>query len=51
VTVRVTTVPTESVTETVKVLVPAEVAVPLMTPVEAFKENPAGRLPEVTANL
>ena len=43
----------ESVTVTVKLIVPVTfpVGVPEMAPVEAFKLNPAGRLPVVTAQL
>ena len=38
----------ESVTFTVKDEVPVAVGVPLITPVEALSDSPAGRLPEVT---
>ena len=40
----------ESVTVTVKLSVPTNVpvGVPEITPVEAFNDNPAGRLPVVT---
>ena len=40
----------ESVTVTVKLSVPTKVpvGVPEMTPVEAFKDKPEGRLPVVT---
>ena len=40
----------ESVTVTVKVKVPVEVGVPPMLPA-AFSDNPAGRLPDVTAQV
>src|ERR1022692_1251070 len=43
----------ESVTVTVKLSVPTNVpvGVPEITPVEAFSDNPAGRLPTVTDHL
>ncbi len=43
----------ESVKVTVNVVVPVNVpvGVPEMTPVEAFKLNPAGKLPVVTAQV
>jgi uncharacterized protein YqfA (UPF0365 family) len=37
-----------SVTCTVRLLVPASVGVPLITPVEASRLRPVGRLPSVT---
>lgn len=42
----------ESVTVTVKLMVPTSVpvGVPLIAPVDAFRERPAGRLPVVTAH-
>jgi hypothetical protein len=40
-----------SVTRTVKLDVPEAVGVPLMTPVDEPKLNPAGRLPETTDQL
>jgi hypothetical protein len=43
--------PTASVTVTVKVLFPTAVGVPEITPVAAFKLNPAGIAPLVTAQL
>ena len=36
----------ESVTTAVKLNVPLAVGVPEMTPLEGFKDRPAGRLPE-----
>src|SRR5271165_6242107 len=41
----------ESVTFTVKFVVPAAVGVPLIAPVDAFSVNPAGRLPTDIAQL
>lgn len=42
-------VPPALVAVTVKVLVPAAVGVPLITPVLGARATPAGRLPTVTA--
>ena len=47
----VSVAPLSSITWTVKLLVPAVVGVPLITPVEAFKLNPAGRTPIVILQL
>jgi hypothetical protein len=43
----------ESVTVTVKLIVPTcgPVGVPVIAPVEAFRLNPAGKLPVVTAHV
>src|SRR5271165_4788228 len=41
----------ESVTFTVKFVVPAAVGVPLIAPVDAFSVNPAGKLPTDIAQL
>jgi hypothetical protein len=41
----------ESVTVTVKFVVPEAVGVPVIAPVEAFSESPFGRLPVVTAQV
>jgi hypothetical protein len=38
----------ESVTVTVKVVVPESVGVPEIAPVEIFRDSPAGKLPGVT---
>ena len=43
--------PLASVTWAVKLEVPVAVGVPLITPVEEFKDRPAGRLPTVTAHV
>jgi hypothetical protein len=42
----------ESVTVTVKLIVPTSgpVGVPVIAPVEGFRERPAGKLPVVTAH-
>jgi hypothetical protein len=47
----VTNAPFASVTDTVKLLVPARVGVPLITPVLLLSPSPAGRLPTVTAHV
>ena len=40
-----------SVTVAVNVLIPAEVGTPLIMPVKLSRERPAGRAPEVTAQV
>jgi hypothetical protein len=44
-------VPVLSFTVTLNEEVPAVVGVPLMTPVEAARDNPAGSVPVVTVQL
>ena len=46
-----TVVPTLSRTCTLKLLVPAVVGVPLITPVAAFRIRPAGKLPLMTLQV
>ena len=48
---RVAARPAESTTRTVKADVPALVGVPLMTPVEALNDSPAGKLPVDTDHV